>query len=168
MIRLLGPDDVGVFRAIRLEALREEPAAFASSAADWEGLSADEWRIRLVENSVFVAFDDDEPVGIMGLSRQRSGKMAHRAMIIMVYLRKDTRGTGIASELLRSLTDHARGSGIRQLELMVTAANPAAQRFYEREGFREIGRIPGGFLHEGREIDEIMMARRIDVRDAAG
>jgi hypothetical protein len=28
-------------------------------------------------------------------------------------------------------------------------------------GFAEVGRIPAGFLHEGREIDELMMARRI-------
>jgi ribosomal protein S18 acetylase RimI-like enzyme len=88
--------------------------------------------------------------------------MAHRATIIMVYVRKSFRGSGIASELLQSVTDHARASGIRQLELAVTAENPGARRFYEREGFAVIGRIPGGFLHDGKEIDEIMMARRID------
>ena len=44
---------------------------------------------------------------------------------------------------------------------MVSAENPVARRFYEREGFRQIGCIPGGFLHEGREVDEIMMVRRL-------
>ncbi|MFB2604722.1 N-acetyltransferase family protein, partial [Rhizobium phaseoli] len=42
-----------------------------------------------------------------------------------------------------------------------SAENPAAIRFYQREGFSEIGRIPGGVLEEGREIDDVMMARRI-------
>jgi RimJ/RimL family protein N-acetyltransferase len=162
MIRLLTHDDVEAFRAIRLEALREEPAAFASTAADWERLSLDEWRNRLVENSVFVASQNDEPVGIIGLAPQRPSKMAHRATIIMVYVRKNVRGTGLAVKLLRAITDHAWKCGIRQLELMVSAENPAAQQFYRRAGFAEIGRVPGGFIHEGREIDDVMMARRIE------
>jgi RimJ/RimL family protein N-acetyltransferase len=47
------------------------------------------------------------------------------------------------------------------LELAVSAENPAAIRFYLREGFSEVGRIPGGFLHDGREIDDVMMVRRL-------
>lgn len=162
MIRLLGRDDVEAFRSIRLEALRTEPAAFASSAEDWEALPDDEWLRRLTDNPVFVAFHDGEPVGIMGLMRNRSSKMVHRATIVMVYIREGMRGTGLAKALLTVLTKHARATGIRQLELSASAENPAALRFYEREGFKKIGRIPGGFLHEGKEIDDVLMARRID------
>jgi RimJ/RimL family protein N-acetyltransferase len=164
MIRLLGPDDADAFRRIRLEALRAEPAAYASRAEDWEALPNEEWCRRLTENPVFVAFDKDEPVGIMGLFRQRSSKMAHRATIVMVYVRESMRGTGLAAALLASVTEHARNSGIRQLELAVSVENQAAIRFYQRAGFAEIGRIPGALLHDGREIDEIMMARRIQRR----
>ena len=46
MIRHLGSADFDIFRRIRLEALRAEPAVFASSAADWEKLPDDEWRRR--------------------------------------------------------------------------------------------------------------------------
>lgn len=162
MIRLLGPGDVDAFRQIRLEALHAEPAAYASKAADWEALSDDEWRRRLTDNPVLAAFRDAEPVGIMGLMQQRSSKMTHRATIIMVYVRENLRRAGIATALFRSLTDCARDRGIRQLELAVSVENPAAIRFYRSEGFIEIGRIPGGFLHDGREIDEITMARRVD------
>jgi ribosomal protein S18 acetylase RimI-like enzyme len=93
--------------------------------------------------------------------RQRASKMAHRASIIMVFLRADLRGTGLARALLEHLTEYARTQGIRQLELAVTAENLQAFRFYQRAGFAEIGRVPGGFLHDGREIDDIMMVRRI-------
>ena len=161
VIRLLGQGDVDTFRRIRLEALHAEPAAYASKAADWEALSDDEWRRRLTDNPVFAAFLDGEPVGIMGLLHQRSSKMAHRATIVMVYVRKSRRRAGVATALLKSLTDCARDRGIRQLELAVSVENPAAIRFYRSEGFIEIGRIPGGFLHDGMEIDEVMMARRI-------
>ncbi len=161
MIRLLSAGDFDIFRRIRLEALRAEPGAYASTFEEWESLPDDEWRRRLTENPVFVALQGDDPVGIMGLMRQRASKMAHRATLIMVFLRADQRGTGLASALLKKVEDHARAQGIRQLELAVTAENLLAFRFYRREGFAEIGRVPGGFLHEGREIDDIMMARRI-------
>lgn len=161
MIRLLDPDDIEAFQSIRLEALRLEPASFASSVEDWEKLPDEEWRRRITGNSVFVAFDGERPIGLMGLMRERSSKMAHRATVVMVYVQKSHRGTGVSTKLLDKLITYARENGIRQLELAASVENPAALRFYRNEGFREIGRIPGGFLHEGREIDEILMVRRI-------
>lgn len=160
-LKLLDPNDFEIFKRIRLEALRVAPEAFASSLADWESLPDEEWRRRLTNNPVVVSFSGDEPVGIMGLMRQQASKMAHRATIIMVYLRDTERGDGRAVAMLNLLLEHARALGIRQVELAVSAENPAAIRFYQREGFHEIGRIPAGFLHEGREIDEIVMARSL-------
>jgi GNAT superfamily N-acetyltransferase len=166
MIRHLGPEDIDIFRRIRLEALRREPAAFASSAEDWEALPDAEWRRRLTANAVFVDFHDGEPVAMMGLMRQSASKMAHRATVIMVYVRKERRGAGHATALLDAVVDHARVAGIRLLELALSAENPTALRFYQREGFTEIGRVEAGILHEGREIDDIMMTRWIN-RDAS-
>jgi len=160
-VALLDLRGVDVFRRIRLEALREEPAAFASSAEDWERLSEAEWRRRLADTPVFVAFVDDAPVGVMGLMRERAAKTAHRATLVMVYVRKDLRRLGLARQLLDTLTSHAIACGIRQLELAVSADNAAARGFYRREGFVEIGIVPGGHWIGGREIDEILMARRI-------
>ncbi|TGQ52359.1 N-acetyltransferase [Mesorhizobium sp. M1C.F.Ca.ET.193.01.1.1] len=160
-LKLLDPDDVEILKRIRLEALRAAPEAFASSAADWESLPDEEWRRRLANNPVVVSFQGQEPVGLMGLMRQQASKMAHRATIVMVYLRGSERGGGHAVAMLNLLLDHARALGIRQVELAVSAENPAAMRFYLREGFHQIGCIPGGLLHEGREIDEVVMARRL-------
>lgn len=160
-VRFAGPDDIGAFRHIRLEALRLEPAAFASRVEDWEALPDAEWLRRITGSAVFIAFRDDGPVGLMGLSREQSAKSRHRAMIVMVYVRASERGIGTARALLGALTGHARDAGILQLELTVSVENPAAQRFYAREGFVEIGRLPAGLIHEGREVDEVMMAKRI-------
>ncbi|WP_438751446.1 GNAT family N-acetyltransferase [Pararhizobium sp. O133] len=168
MIRHLGPQDLAIFRSIRMEALRREPTAFASSAEDWGLLPDDEWMRRLITNHVFASFEGDEPVGIMGLARQSATKMAHRATLIMVYVRRDQRGRGHAKGLLDALVGHAREFGIAQLELALSAENPVALRFYRREGFAEVGRIPAGMRHEGREIDEILMARRIDGEPVSG
>ncbi len=161
MIRLLSPDDVNLFRSIRLEALRASPESYASSVEDWQDLSDEEWRRRLVDNHVFIAVENQLPVGIMALARQRPVKMAHRAVIQMVYLRENARGRGLAEALLEALVEFARGQGIRHLELAVSAENDVAIRFYRRRGFMEIGRIPCALFHQGREIDEILMARPV-------
>ena len=97
MIKLLTPDDAEVFKRIRLEALHTDPTAFSSRAEDWEILSLDEWRNRLIETPVFVALEQAEPVAIMGLMRQKPSKMIHRATLIMVYVRASQRGTGRAA-----------------------------------------------------------------------
>lgn len=161
VIRILRPADVACFRCIRLEALQTDPAAFSSSAADLEALEFDDLSRLLAEKRVFVAFDGDDPVGIMGLAFQQSSKKTHRAKIIMVYVRETFRGMGVATALLNAVTDYSRAHEIRQLELSVSAGNPAAYRFYQREGFATAGRIHGGFLHHGKEIDEIILVRRI-------
>ncbi len=159
--RLLDQTEVGVFRQIRLEALKLEPQAFASSYEDWIELSEGEWAKRLADNLVFMAFLKSEPVGIVGLMRQLASKMAHRATVIMAYVRRDHRGTEVATDLFGMMAQTALDRGISQLELNASAENRAAIRFYRRMGFEEIGRIPAGFIHEGKEIDDILMVRRL-------
>lgn len=79
----------------------------------------------------------------------------------MVYVRQSARGTGLAERLLVEAVDHARSIGVRLFELAVTAENPAAIRFYLRQGFVKVGKIPGGFLIDDRELDDILMVRRL-------
>ena len=160
VIRMLSPADVPAFRAIRLESLQRDPAAFASTTQDWLKISNADWQRHLTDNAIFAAFEGETPVAIMGLMRQRASKMAHRATLIMVYVRKIWRGTGLTQTLLDMVDRHAAVLGIRQLELAVRADNAGAVGFYEKAGFATIGRVPGGFLQDGQEFDEILMARR--------
>lgn len=160
-VRRIGSNEVELFKRIRLEALQLEPASFASSYEDWTKLSDDEWHRRL-ESPVFVAFLNEEPVGITGLLRQSASKMAHRATIVMVYVRAGLRGKGVAKDLLEAVVAYAVAHGVQQLELSASAENQSALRFYRREGFVEAGRIPGGFVHEGRQVDDIIMVRRLE------
>lgn len=160
VIRRLSVRDVDVFRRIRLEALSHEPLSFASVYGDWVHLSDREWR-RHLDQPVFAAFFNGEPVGMMGLRFERARKMAHRARLVSVYVRKGERGTGVAATLLHEVTEHARDRGALQLELAVNAENSAAIRFYQRHGFLEVGRIPNGFLGHDAENDELIMVLRL-------
>ncbi|MEY9833020.1 ribosomal protein S18 acetylase RimI-like enzyme [Sinorhizobium fredii] len=82
----------------------------------------------------------------MGLLRQRASKMVHRATVVMVYVHRGLRGSGVARLLFSAVADYARSEGIRQLELSVSAENAAAIAFYRRERFEAVGRIPGGCI----------------------
>jgi len=59
------------------------------------------------------------------------------------YLSEHARGEGIGSRVLDLMIDHARGTGLRQVELFVLDHNDGARRLYERRGFRAVA---------GREI----------------
>nr|WP_314087456.1 GNAT family N-acetyltransferase [uncultured Shinella sp.] len=161
LIRRLTVNDAETFCAIRQEALTETPAAFASTAEDFAALSKEAICRLLTDIALFAAMRDNKPVGLMGVTRHNASKMAHRGILVMVYLRKAERGNGLASALLAAIDAHARASGLHQLELAVSVENTAALAFYRREGFTEVGRIPAGFLHKGQAIDEILMIRRI-------
>lgn len=157
-IRQLTSGDFHILKAMRLEALQLEPSAYASSFSDWAALSDDEWRDRL-KMPVFAAFSREQPVGTMGLMRQKATKMHHRACLIMVYLRADMRGSGAADNLLEAVAAFALPNGILQIELNVSCENERAMRFYENSGFRKVGLLPVGMINEGEAVDEVIMIR---------
>ena len=65
------------------------------------------------------------------------------------------RGAGRA---LWSLTlPFARSAGYRKLVIQVRDTNRAAQRFYQRLGFVECGRLARQVIVDGREEDEVLM-----------
>jgi L-amino acid N-acyltransferase YncA len=158
-IRRLTPDELETFKHIRLEALANDPAAFASVYEDWSSLSDEQWRERF-PGVTFAAFLNEVPVGIMCLTPMRPRKMLHRSTLTSVYVRKDFRGTGLASRLLHATTDYARSIGVRQIHLTVSDQSDAALRFYRREGFVLTGRVPGGFVDGALETDEVSMSLR--------
>ena len=159
--RLLPPDDAPVFRALRLEMLSEFPDAYASAYDDLVDLPLDAWVRRLGETPVWAVFENDAAVGMMGYLRERPSKMAHRASLIMVYVRDAARGRGVADSLLGAVLEGARREGLAQLELAVLATNRRAIGFYSRHGFRICGTIPGGIRLRGVDHDEHLMVRPV-------
>jgi ribosomal-protein-alanine acetyltransferase len=61
------------------------------------------------------------------------------ARLYSIAVAASERGTGIGAELLAAAEQMARGRGSRRLRLEVRADNPAAQRLYERAGYRAFG-----------------------------
>lgn len=160
-IRRISTAEMNVFRQIRLEALRCEPEVFASVYTDWLKFSDAEWNARM-NIPIFVAFVEDKPVGLMALKRLTPPKMMHRATLMMVYINRRFRGSGLAAMLLDAVVSFAENNGITQIELGVRADNASAIRFYLSSGFIRVGDVLHGYADARGIFDEMLMIRQLN------
>ena len=65
--------------------------------------------------------------------------VAEQAHINNLAVLPELRGRGLGTELLRAITDEARGLGASLLTLEVRESNVPARRLYERAGFYQDG-----------------------------
>jgi ribosomal protein S18 acetylase RimI-like enzyme len=163
-VRLLTPEDYDALRAIRLEALRLNPAFFAADPAQEEAFTKGQWLERLATASSFGGFVDGSLAALVVFSRPASRKLAHTGDLGAMYVRDSARGTGLADAMMEALLDHA-AKEVEQIKLSVNAENVRAVKFYERHGFRVIGRIPRSLNIDGRFYDDLLMLRPVSSSD---
>jgi ribosomal protein S18 acetylase RimI-like enzyme len=82
--------------------------------------------------------------------------MAHVGQI-GTFLRPEWRGRGIGEALFRRTVDFASPRGYLKFVIQVRSSNISAQRFYQRLGFRECGRLTRQVRIDEQEDDEIIM-----------
>jgi len=157
-VRPLTANDYEALRDIRLEALRLHPEAFAADPAQEAAMPKAEWLARLASAVSFGGFADGALIGIAVFSRSSRPKLAHTGDLGAMYVRESARGSGLADLLLQTLLTHAAGE-VEQIKLTVNAENARAVKFYQRHGFRSIGRIPNSLRVDARSYDELIMLR---------
>ena len=162
VIRAATPDDVHVWRALRLDGIQRHPQAFIVTEKEAAAVSVDEDAARLSKGDRFLAFRDGVAVGLIGLNRQSMPRMAHRGEIGPLYVAPDARGQGIADGLLGAVVAAAQGFGVWQLELSVYVENPVAIALYERHGFTLTGKIPNAIAGVDGFEDDLLMVRILD------
>ena len=93
----------------------------------------------------WIAKIDDEIIGTIALLDIGNYKGALRKM----FVDKNYRGkeTGVGQKLLNTLINWTRYKGFKEIYLGTTEKFLAAQRFYEKNGFKEIGKqeLPASF-----------------------
>lgn len=107
---------------------------------------------------VVIAEADGKAVG-QSNARKRGGRLRHTAGL-GVFVRKQYRNQGIGSEMMMELENQTRAIDIEILYLEVYGISPA-MRLYERLGYREYGRLPGGIKYRGENVDLVSMYKRI-------
>ena len=151
-------------KRLRLEALREEPAAFASSYEDELAFRDEVWRTRLTSaferdgNRTFFAEVDGALIGMAGAGWSSKAKLRHVAEVYGVYVSPQMRGRGIASRLMRRLLEELRSLGhIEKVRLDVNAESRAAVRLYKKLDFAIVGTARRKLKVDGRYYDLHMM-----------
>ena len=94
--------------------------------------------------SVFlIAETDEKPAGYAKLivGSIEEGVTAERPIeLSRLYSHQEYIGKGVGQNLMDACFEFAKGSGNDVMWLGVWEFNPRAQRFYEKNGFREVGR----------------------------
>jgi ribosomal-protein-alanine N-acetyltransferase len=81
------------------------------------------------------------------------------AHLLNISLAEAQQGCGLGAAFLAYLSDVAKGQGATRMFLEVRVSNERARRFYERNGFAEIGRRRGYYPAAAGREDAIVMAR---------
>lgn len=160
-IRRLMPEDAGLYREIRLEALQLSSEAFGSSIEHEGSQSLDYFQEALTKADVLGAFLGTDLVGVAGFRRQAGAKQAHKGLLWGMYVRPVARGTGAGKSLVKAVLDHAQGR-VELVQLTVVADNEAAQRLYRSCGFVAYGHEVHALKQGGRYYDELLMAVALD------
>lgn len=89
-----------------------------------------------------VAMDGDRLAGYIG-----SQTVMEETDMMNVAVHPDYRRQGIGEQLILSLVEKLKARGSRILRLEVRASNEAAQKLYEKLGFRQLGRRKNYYRH---------------------
>lgn len=141
-IKVLQPIDGESYRNIRLEALKSNPEAFASSYEEEKENSVDFYKNRLNPGlaTTFGAFIENKLVGVVSLVIENKLKLSHRANIYAMYVTPSERGTGIGKKLMLEAINKAREiEGVEQIYLTVVTINISAKHLYHSLGFEIYG-----------------------------
>ncbi len=120
-----------------------------------ETLDADSGRDFFGGQHTTVATDGERVLGLYILHPNNVGRVGHIANASYAVSR-DARGRHIGALLVEDSLREAKAEGYRILQFnAVVASNVHAYHLYLREGFTDLGLIPGGFLNAEGEYEDI-------------
>ncbi|MFX3675010.1 MAG: N-acetyltransferase family protein [Paenisporosarcina sp.] len=162
-IRVLTSDDAENYWKLRLEALQQNPEAFATTYED--AITRKDPVTRVANNlespssTTIGAYVEEDLVGVMTLSNEDIKKLQHRVNLFAVYVTPRMRGKNIGAALLKEVIQTAKQlPGVEKMNLSVVTSNTAAIYLYEKFGFTTFG-VEKKAMKVGEEyFDELHMS----------
>ncbi|MBO9407834.1 GNAT family N-acetyltransferase [Shimia sp. R9_1] len=162
MIRTLTADDLEAYKALWIQGLTSEPAAFLLTAEEALGALDSGLITKLASGAVIGAFEGATLVGFVGMHQGGPQRLRHMADIGPLYVQPSARRRGLGQQLMQAAIDAARGKALLQLELCVDATNAGARALYAALGFEQIGLRPRSVIVNGVARDDVLMLKRLD------
>lgn len=149
LINSLVDEKADIFRAEKVSRLEE---------IDWlsrtlAGLEKDEFFFLVAEvEGKVVASSDLHP---------QKGYDKHVG-VIGIVIKKGVRDVGIGTEIMKTLVEQAKKTGLKVLTLSAFATNKRAIHVYEKIGFAQTGRVPKKHFRDSQFIDEVIMTMLLE------
>ena len=163
-VRRARPGDAAALVALADE-IGAEPEGWLVAENSWRSVGEERRYLRTITRyahaAVFVAESDGRVVARLSLARDPHPASSHVADLGLMVAASHRR-QGIGRALLDTAFAWARASGVRKLELHVFPHNTPAVALYEGLGFVREGVRKGHYQRGGRELDAILMARRLE------
>lgn len=154
-IRTLGEDDWATYKHARLMALHESPEAFVATLAEEQEMPDADWQARMRRSIRLLAESGEAPVGVASVATG-AGDEGTQADLFGLWVTPAARGTGVATQLVRSAANAAREQGMTHLSYWVGTDNGRAVAFASGFGFRPTDdRRPTRL--QGEDTEEIQM-----------
>lgn len=133
-VRALAEDEWSTYRSIRLAALQEDPAAFASTYDEESQHSETDWRASLQRAHRLLAERGGEAVGVVSVGPSADDPRADD--VFGLWVTPKLRNTGVAWRLVEEAAKQATRDGRAQLYYWVSTQNGRAIGFATNFGFR--------------------------------
>ena len=93
-------------------------------------------RLNNQESVIFIAFDENNPIGFVQLYPSFSSVSMKRTWVLNdLYVRESVRGKGFGEKLIEKAITFAEETGAKGILLETNIENITAQRLYEKIGF---------------------------------
>jgi RimJ/RimL family protein N-acetyltransferase len=151
-IRRFLPEDLELYKAIRLEALQLEPGMFGSNYAREAAFTDQQWldRINGQNSDCFGLFCGDSLIGVTGIVIDKDDPtLAH---MTQSYIRKEHRGKGLSRLLYEArLAWAAERPQVKRLRIGHRESNHISKAANQHYGFKYVMREPSDWPDGGRE-----------------
>lgn len=161
IIRDLAEADLGAVTAIYNQLIAEtdviwleRPVTVEDRAAWLDGLRPDDAALAAVG-------DDGTVIGYAAFFEFRSKAGYWPTVELTIMLDQHHRGAGAGQALMDELVRRAVAAGRQVMVAGIDAGNTGSIRFHERNGFREVARMPGVGRKHGRPLDLVLMQRSL-------
>jgi len=137
--RVLNANDRNAFRAIRLEALKNDSNLLGPSYEEENKLTDNQWCQRCTETNdscFFGLFDKDQLIGIMSAKKWDGDKEERTVLWGSVYLKPEYRGRKIAEKLYKTRLEWTKRNPnqFKRAVFFIHEANIRSREIHEKQG----------------------------------
>jgi L-amino acid N-acyltransferase YncA len=156
--RLASINDLGAILNIYNQGIEDKIATLEENQKDIEYMT--EWFNNHKERfAVLVIEDNDEIVGWASLNAYSNRSAYAGVADLSIYIRRDYRGKGVGSSLLKEIECTAIKNDFNKIVLFTFPFNNLGQGLYKKNGYREVGVFKNQGKLDGRFVDVMIMEK---------